>query len=103
MVNSVSSPASKLIEQIKRLSTEPQKNEGVYLNHNNVINNRSNDIKDLRTLEKIQKKVEISTQMIEDIKKENKDTRMRLQDVPKQADSKKKYREPVGGFLDVYL
>lgn len=103
MVNSVSSPASKLIEQIKRLSTEPTKNEGIYLNHNNVINNRSNDIKDPRILEKIQKKVEISTQMIEDIKKENKNMRMRLQDVPKQADSEKKYREPVGSFLDVYL
>ncbi len=114
MVNNVnsssSSPASKLLEQIKRLSAETTKNEGSYLNRkNNVISDYANNIKNLQTLEKtqkleeIQKKAEISAQMIEDIKKENKERYIQLQEVPKQINPEKRYREPIGTFLDVYL
>lgn len=114
MVNNVNSssnsPASKLLEQIKRLSAEATKKEGSYLSRkNNVISDYANNIKNLQTLEKtqkpekIQKKIEISAQMIEDIKKENKERYIQLQEMPKQINPEKRYREPIGTFLDVYL
>lgn len=115
MVNNVNSsstsPASKLLEQIKRLSEETKKNEGIYPDrkNNSRISDYANSVKDLhmqekmQKLEKTQKKMEVSAQMIEDIKKENKERYMQLQEAPKQTNLEKKYREPIGTFLDVYL
>ena len=64
MVNGATPAASKLLEQIKRLSTQTTKKETIGLDFkNDVMNNRTNDIKNVsksihsQTVEKIQKKV----------------------------------------------
>lgn len=61
MVNNVNSsstsPASKLLEQIKRLSEETKKNEGIYPDrkNNSRISDYANSVKDLHMQEKMQK------------------------------------------------
>ncbi len=107
MVNNVTSPASKLLEQIQRLSAQTTRNENSHLNHknnvNNGVNDRTNNVKGLRTVEKTQKKAEVSTQIIEDIKKGNMERHAHISERSKSTNSEKRYREPVGAFLDVYL
>jgi hypothetical protein len=111
MVNGVTPAASKLLEQIKRLSTQTNKNETPGLDFkNDVMNNRANDIKNVfksihsQTVEKIQKKTEVFAQTVKNVTQG--DTAKNIQTTG-IADpltlEKRKRREPLGSFLDTYL
>jgi len=111
MVNNVNPSASKLLEQIKRLSTPTTKKEGKPLDFkNDVMNNRTNNINTLKgtnllnTIEKIQKKNDIPIQTVENIKKEAVGKNIQTSEWSKPVNAENKVRrEPVGSFLDIYL
>ncbi|HHT9109052.1 MAG TPA: hypothetical protein ACFYD9_10445 [Candidatus Wunengus sp. YC64] len=111
MVNGVTPAASKLLEQIKRLSTQTTKKETPLLDFkNDVMNNRTNDIKNVfksihsQTVEKIQKKSEIFAQTVKNVTQG--DTAKNIQTtgiVDPLTIEKRKRREPLGSFLDIYM
>jgi len=111
MVNGVTPAASKLLEQIKRLSTQTNKKETPALDFkNDVMDNRTNDIKNVfksihsQTVGKIQKKSEIFAQTVKNVTQG--DTAKNIQTTG-IADpltiEKRKRREPLGSFLDIYM
>lgn len=111
MVNGVTPAASKLLEQIKRLSTQATKKETIGLDfENDVMNNRTDDIKNVfkcihsQTVEKIQKKSEVFAQTVKNVTQG--DTAKNIQTTgisdPLTLE-KRKRREPLGSFLDIYI
>ena len=111
MVNGATPAASKLLEQIKRLSTQTNKKETPALDFkNDVMDNRTNDIKNVfksihsQTVGKIQKKSEIFAQTVKNVTVG--DTAKNIQTTG-IADpltiEKRKRREPLGSFLDIYM
>ena len=111
MVNDVTPAASKLLEQIKRLSTQTNKKETAGLDFkNDVMNNRTNDIQNVskgihsQTVEKIHKKSEVFVQTFKNVTQG--DTAKNIQTTG-IADpltiEKTKRRKPLGSFLDIYL
>lgn len=111
MVNNVNPTASKLLEQIKRLSTQTTKKEGKPLDFkNDVMNNRTDRINShkgaelLNHIEKIQKKNDMSIQALENTKKEILGKNVQTPEWPKSVSSTNTpRRESVGSFLDIYL
>jgi hypothetical protein len=111
MVNNVNPTASKLLEQIKRLSTHTTNPEGKPLNFkNDVMSNRTRDINSrkgaelLNHIEKIQKKNGVSIQALDNTKKEILGKNVQTTELPKTGSAPNNLRrEPVGSFLDVYL
>ncbi len=111
MVNGVTPAASKLLEQIKKLSTQTTKKETAGLDFkNDVMDNRTNDIKNVfksihsQTVEKIQKKSEIFAQTVKNVTQG--DTAKNIQTtgiVDSLTIEKRKRREPLGSFLDIYM
>ena len=111
MVNGVTPAASKLLEQIKRLSTQTNKKETPALDFkNDVMDNRTNDIKNVfksihsQTVGKIQKKSEIFAQKVKNVTQG--DTAKNIQTtgiVDPLTIEKRKRREPLGSFLDIYM
>ena len=111
MVNDVTPAASKLLEQIKRLSTQTNKKEINSLDFKNeVINAQKSDIKNIsksinsQNVEKIQKRSEIFAQKVKNVTQG--DTAKNIQTTG-IADpltiEKRKRREPLGSFLDIYI
>lgn len=111
MVNNVNPTASKLLEQIKRLSTPTTRKEGNHIDFkNDVMNNRTNNVNTLKganllnTIERIQKKNEIPAQPIENTKNEITGKNIQAVNWPKPVNTEKNLaRGPVGSFLDIYL
>ena len=111
MVNDVTPAVSKLLEQIKRLSTQTNKKEINSLDFKNeVINAQKSDIKNIpksinsQNVEKIQKKSEIFAQKVKNVTQG--DTAKNIQTTG-IADpltiEKRRRRELLGSFLDIYL
>ena len=111
MVNDVTPAVSKLLEQIKRLSTQTNKKEINILDFKNeVINAQKSDIKNIsksihtQNVEKVQKKSEIFAQKVKNVTQG--DTAKNIQTTG-IADpltiEKRKRREPLGSFLDIYI
>lgn len=111
MVNGVTPAASKLLEQIKKLSTQTNKKETTSLDFkNDVMNNRANDIKNVfksihsQTVEKIQKKSEVFAQTINNVTQGNTAKNIQTTGIADPLTiEKRKRREPLGSFLDTYL
>jgi len=111
MVNDVTPAASKLLEQIKRLSTQTTKKEINSRDFENEVKNvRMNNIKnipkgsDSENIEKIQKKSEVFAQTFKNVTQG--DTAKNIQTTG-IADpltiEKTKRRKPLGSFLDIYI
>jgi len=111
MVNDVTPAASKLLEQIKRLSTQTTKKEINSRDFENEVKNvRMNNIKnipkgsDSENIEKIQKKSEVFAQTFKNVTQG--DTAKNIQTTG-IADTltieKTKRRKPLGSFLDIYI
>ena len=111
MVNDVTPAASKLLEQIKRLSTQTTKKEINSRDFENEVKNvRMNNIKnipkgsDSENIEKIQKKSEVFAQTVKNVTVG--DTAKNIQTTG-IADpltiEKTKRRKPLGSFLDIYI
>ena len=111
MVNDVTPAASKLLEQIKRLSTQTNKKEVNSRDFENEVKNvRMNNIKnipkgsDSENIEKIQKKSEVFAQTFKNVTQG--DTAKNIQTTG-IADpltiEKTKRRKPLGSFLDIYI
>jgi len=111
MVNDVTPAASKLLEQIKRLSTQTNKKEINSRDFENEVKNvRMNNIKnipkgsDSENIEKIQKKSEVFAQTFKNVTQG--DTAKNIQTTG-IADpltiEKTKRRKPLGSFLDIYI
>jgi len=111
MVNDVTPVVSKLLEQIKRLSTQTNKKEINSLDFKNEVKNaQKSDIENIpksihsQNVEKIQKKSEIFAQKVKNVTQG--DTAKNIQ-TPGIADpltiEKRRRRELLGSFLDIYL
>ncbi len=111
MVNNVNPTASKLLEQIKRLSTQTPKKECKHLDFkNDVMNNRPNHINThkgaelLGHIEKIQKKNDMLIQTAENIQKEVFGKNIQTSEWSESLNTKNNLRRRhVGSFLDIYL
>lgn len=110
MVNNVNPSASKLLEQIKRLSGDTTQKEKNRLDfRKDVLNNRATNINifkgtNLPNLEKIQKKNNISIHVVEDSKRQPSGKDIRTIEQFKPVNTGKNHRiESVGSFLDIYL
>ena len=111
MVNNINPTTSKLLDQIKRLSTHTTKKEGNHIDFkDDIINNKASNTRELKTtnllnsIEKIQKKINIPTQPVEDIKMEIYSKSIQTSEWSKFMDTpKNNQEEPLGSFLDVYL
>lgn len=111
MVNNINPTASKLLEEIKRLSTQTTKKEGNHIDFkNNVLNTHSHTAKELKrtdllnSIERIQRKGNIPIQATENIKREIFTKNAQTSEWTKVADAPKKHRrESLGSFLDIYL
>ena len=110
MVNNVT-PASKLLEQIKRLSTQTTKKEINSLDfENEVINAQKSDIKNIpkninsQNIEKIQEKSEVFAQTAKNVTQGSVAKDIRAMEVLEPLGIEKRRRqEPLGSFLDIYL
>ncbi|HHT9145232.1 MAG: hypothetical protein Q7J76_12805 [Candidatus Brocadiaceae bacterium] len=111
MVNGATPAASKLLEQIKRLSTQTNKKEINSRDFENEVKNvRMNNIKnipkgsDSENIEKIHKKSEVFAQTFKNVTQG--DTAKNIQTTG-IADpltiEKRNRREPLGSFLDIYI
>ena len=114
MVNGATPAASKLLEQIKRLSTQTTKKEINSRDFENEVKNvRMNNIKNIpkgsdseniENIEKIQKKSEVFAQTFKNVTQG--DTAKNIQTTG-IADpltiEKTKRRKPLGSFLDIYI
>ena len=111
MVNDVTPAASKLLEQIRRLSTQTTKKETTGLDFkNDVMNNRTNDIKNVskgihsQTVEKIQKKSEVFAQTVKNVTQGDTAKNTQTTGIADPLTiEKRKRREPIGSFLDIYI
>ncbi|OOP55354.1 MAG: hypothetical protein AYP45_14970 [Candidatus Brocadia carolinensis] len=111
MVNNVNPATSKLLDQIKRLSAHTTKKEENHVDFKDtIINNKTNTTRELKTtnllnsIEKMQKKINIPTEPVEDIKMEIYPKSLQTSELPSFVDiSRNDREEPLGTFLDVYL
>ncbi len=106
MIGNVNPAASKLLEQIQRLNVNTPKKEAVRIDYKDTalgghthttksIGNTAN----LQNLEKVEAKSGIRTQAIDDLLKN-----IQKLDAPKPEEvERRRYRDPVGVFLDTYL
>ncbi|GEM_PF-2659260 len=111
MVNDVTPAASKLLEQIRRLSAPTAQKEGNGLDFKkdvmnaltNTVQNTPGDLPS-RPIEKIQKKGEIFVQTAKNISQENTARNTQMVEVSGTSNVEKKMRrEPLGSLLDTYL
>lgn len=106
MIGNVNSAASKLLEQIQRLNVNTPRKEAVHIDYKDTAlgghtqtTKRIGNTANLQNLEKIQAKSETRTQAIDDLLKN-----IQKLDTPKPEEvERKRYRDPVGSFLDTYL
>ncbi len=111
MVNDVTPAASKLLEQIKKLSIQTNKKETAGLDFkNDVMNNRTNDIKNVskdihsQTIEKAQKKSEVFAQTFKNVTQGDTTKNIQTTGIADPLTIEKtKRRKPLGSFLDIYL
>lgn len=111
MVSNVNPTASKLLEQIKRLSTQRPEKEYKPLDFkNDTMNNRPDHIKMhkgaelLSRIEKMQKKNDMPIQGAETIQKEVFRKNIQTSELSESLNTKNNlHRKPVGSFLDMYL
>ncbi|MBM4064301.1 MAG: hypothetical protein FJ266_01440 [Planctomycetes bacterium] len=111
MVNGVTPAASKLLEQIKKLSTQTNNKETPGLDFkNDVMNNRTDDIKNVfksihsQTAERIQKKSEVFAQTVKNVTLGENAKNIQTTGITDPLDiEKRKRRKPLGSFLDTYL
>jgi len=111
MVNDVTPAASKLLEQIKRLSTQTNKKEINSLDFKNeVINAQKSDIKNIsksinsQNVEKIQKRSEIFAQKVKNVTQGDTAKNTQTTGIADPLTiEKRKRREPIGSFLDIYI
>ncbi|MCF6154867.1 MAG: hypothetical protein E3K36_06350 [Candidatus Brocadia sp.] len=110
MVNNINPSASKLLEQIKRLSAGATQKENNHLDFKKeVLDNHTHNINilkgtNLSNLEKIQKKNDVSIQLVEDSKRKSSGKDIQTVKQPNLANTEKNLRrELVGSFLDIYL
>ena len=111
MVNDVTPAASKLLEQIKRLSIQTNKKEINSLDFKNeVINAQKSDIKNIpksihsQNVEKIQKKSEIFAQKVKNVTQGDTAKNTQTTGIADPLTiEKRKRREPIGSFLDIYI
>ncbi|HHT9137705.1 MAG TPA: hypothetical protein ACFYEK_10750 [Candidatus Wunengus sp. YC60] len=111
MVNDVTPAASKLLDQIKRLSTQTNKKEINSLDFENEVKNvRMNDVKNMpkgvnsQNVEKIQKKSEIFAQTVKNVTQGDTAKDIPTMEVPDPINlEKRRRREPLGSFLDIYV
>ncbi len=111
MVNNVNPTASKLLEQIKRLSIpQTSKNDNSIDFKKDVMNKRTNTIDAhkganlLNAIEKIQKKNDVAIQSLENIKKASTEKNIQTIERPIHINTGKNIRrEALGSFLDIYL
>ncbi len=104
MVNSVNPSASKLLEQIKRLSAPTTQKKTNHLDFKkDALNNHSHNIHLLNS-GNIQKKNEASNLPTDDIKKELAGKNIQMLERSRAVCSETVLlKEPVGSFLDIYL
>jgi len=107
MVSDVTPAVSKLLEQIKRLSTQTNKKEINNLDFKNeVINAQKSDIKNIHTqnVEKVQKKSEIFAQKVKNVTVGDTAKNIKTAGIADPLTiEKRKRREPLGSFLDIYI
>ncbi len=111
MVNNVNPSASRLLEQIKRLSAQEAKKDVNHIDFkNDVMNNRTNNVSALKranllnNIEKIQKKNDIPIQVSENVKNATSVYNVQTSEWPKAIHEKNINRkEPIGSFLDIYV
>ena len=111
MVNDVTPAASKLLEQIKRLSTQTNKKEINSLDFKNeVINAQKSDIKNIsksinsQNVEKIQKRSEIFAQKVKNVTQGDTAKNTQTTGIADPLTiEKRNRREPLGSFLDIYI
>ena len=111
MVNDVTPVVSKLLEQIKRLSTQTNKKEINSLDFKNeVINAQKSDIKNTpksihsQNVEKIQKKSEIFAQKVKNVTQGDTAKNVQTKGITDPLTiEKRNRREPLGSFLDIYI
>ena len=111
MVNNVNPSASRLLEQIKRLSAQEAKKEVNHIDFkNDVMNNCTNNVSALKranllnNIEKIQKKNDIPIQVSENAKNPTPGYNVQISEGSKAIHSKNNSRkEPIGSFLDIYV
>lgn len=108
MVNNVNPSASKLLEQIKRLSTHTTQKETNHLDfRKDVLNNRTDPIHkgtNLSKPERIQVENEVYNPLTEDIKRELTWKNVRIPERSRPVSTETNLRrEAVGSFLDIYL
>lgn len=111
MVNDVTPAVSKLLEQIKRLSTQTNKKEINSLDFKNeVINAQKRDIKNIpksinsQNVEKIQKKSEIFAQTVKNVTQGDTAKNIQTTGIADPLNiEKRRLREPLGSFLDIYI
>lgn len=111
MVNNINPTASKLLEQIKRLSEQTTKKEGVPIDFKgNVMKNHTRTVEELKrtdllnSIERIQKKNNISATTPVDRKQEIFTINKQTSNWTKVLDAPKKHQsEPLGSLLDIYV
>ncbi|MFN3533218.1 MAG: hypothetical protein ACK41Q_12030 [Candidatus Brocadia sp.] len=108
MVNNVNPSASKLLEQIKRLSVHTTQKEINHLDFSkDVLNNRTDNIlkgKNLSNSGRVQGKNEMSNHLAEEIKREPTGKNIQIPERSKPSSTGTNLRrKPVGSFLDIYL
>jgi len=111
MVNDVTPAASKLLEQIRRLSAPTAQKEGSSLDFKkdvmnaltNTVQNTPGDLPS-RPIEKVQKKSEMFVQTAKNISQENTARNVQMVEVSGTSNVEKKMRrEPLGSLLDTYV
>ena len=111
MVNNINPTTSKLLEQIQRLSMHTTKKEEIHSDFkDNVINTKTYNTRALKktnllnSIERIQKKINIPTEPLDNIKNEVFLKSTKTSEWSKFMDMPKNNREePLGSFLDIYL
>lgn len=102
MIGNVNPAASKLLEQIQRLNVNTSRKEAVHIDYKDTALGRhthTTKTANLQNVEKVQAKSETRTQAIDDLLKN-----IQKLDTPKPEEvERKRYRDPVGSFLDTYL
>src|SRR3990172_2706098 len=111
MVNDVTPVVSKLLEQIKRLSTQTNKKEINSLDFKNEVKNaQKSDIENIpksihsQNVEKIQKKSEIFAQKVKNVTQGDTAKNVQTKGITDPLTiEKRNRREPLGSFLDIYI
>lgn len=112
MVDGVNASTSKLLEQIKRLSAQPNNTKEVDTRNfkkevESSITNSVNDIRakvNVSQMEKVSKKSDVSALVMEGIKASEVRKNIQPSEVAHIPNvERKRYKEPLGNLLDAYL